>query len=334
MADSNEDKKRGKPPPAVVFAHKFFGSVKEPVFRLSEQNDQPCMSFKFGDSEVSLRFVGIKNEFKLEGTPDDEMLDFVGEGLKFVQGMKIGDEFPEELKTGRASWEVTDEHKQMAYQRLTMQLVSWVSGDEGVVKRPDELLQIADDPRVKERVNEAFAKAAEALGIDAEDRHKVIDLITVLADELSHIEALREMLERVKIIGEKLEELRSYYLTNLNILDIIGAITGLMDTAIKQLSSPIDQVDEQTGEILSVLKNIVPQIRFVRGIRDDLYRRLKAWEKTFNAWDDMIMRRSGDNEGLLRETYRFLAPRYMNTDDWVLFHQLQERDSMKTAMRW
>ena len=77
MADSNGDKKGGRPPPAVVFEHKFFGSVKEPVFRLSEQNDEPCMFFKFGDAEVSLQFSGIKNEFDLEGTPDEAMLDFV-----------------------------------------------------------------------------------------------------------------------------------------------------------------------------------------------------------------------------------------------------------------
>ena len=39
------------------------------MFRLSEQNDEPCMFFKFGDAEVSLQFSGIMSEFKLEGTP-------------------------------------------------------------------------------------------------------------------------------------------------------------------------------------------------------------------------------------------------------------------------
>ncbi|MCH8112989.1 MAG: hypothetical protein IH905_13725 [Proteobacteria bacterium] len=292
------------------------------------------MFFKFGDSEVSLQFSGIRNEFKLEGTPDEEMLEFVRESLKFVQVMQMGDEFPEELKTGRASWEVTKEHKQIAYQRLTMQLVSWLSGDEVVVTNPGELMKIADDPRTKERVKEAFTRAAEALGIDAEESYKVIDLITVLADELSHIEFLREMLAKVKVIGEKLEELRSYYLADRVILEIIEPMTGLMGTAIKELSSPIDQVDAQTGEILAVLKNIAPQVRFVRNMRDNLYRRLKAWDKIFEAWDNVIMSRSDNNEQVLRDTYRFLAPRYMKTDDWVLFSQLQESESMKSAMRW
>ena len=334
MADSNEDKKWGRPPPAVVFEHKFFASVKDPVFRLSEQNDEPCMYFKFGEAEVNLQFSGIKNEFKLIGTPDEVMLDFISESLKFVQSMEMGDEFPEELKTGRASWEVTEEHKKVAYQRLTMQLVSWLSGDEVVVTNPGELMQISEDPRTKERVKEAFKKAAEALGIDPEDSHKVIDLITVLADELSHIEALREMLERVKVIGEKLEELRGYYLADRVILDIIEPMVGLMNTALKELSSPIDQVDAQTGEILAVLKNIAPQVRFVRNMRDNLYRRLKAWDTLFDAWDNVIMSRSDNNEGVLRDTYRFLAPRFMKTDEWVLFSQLQEGKSMKSAMRW
>ena len=333
MADSNKDS-QGKPPPAVAFQHKFFGSVKDPVFRLSEQNQEPCMFFKFGDAEVSLQFPGIKNEFKLAGTPDEAMLDFVGKSLKFVQTMKMGDEFPEELKTGRASWEVTEEHKQIAYQRLTMQLVSWLSGDEMVVTNPDELLQISNDPRTKVRVKEAFKKAAQALGIDPEDSQKVVDLIMVLADELSHIEALREMLERVRVIGKKLGELHRYYLADRVILDIIEPLIGLMETAIRELSGPIDQVDAQTGEILAVLKNITPQVRFVRDMRDDLYRRLKAWDKLFEAWDDVIMSRSDDNEQLLRETYRFLAPRFMRTDEWVLYSQLQDGDQLKTEMRW
>ena len=89
-----------------------------------------------------------------------------------------------------------------------------------------------------------------------------------------------------------------------------------------------------TGEILAVLKNIAPQVRFVRNMRDNLYRRLKAWDKIFNAWDNVIMSRSDNNEVVLRDTYRFLAPRFMKTDDWVLYSQLQEGDTSKTAMRW
>ncbi len=328
------DEKETKVPTKISFEHKFFGSVKDPVFRLSEQTEEPCMYFKFGDSEVALPLPGIKTEFDLHETADGEMLDLVAECLKFVMSLEIGDQVPEELQTGRASWEVTDRHKSVAYQRLTMQLVSWLSGDEVVVTNPDELMQISEDPRTRERVNEAFTKAAKALGIEVEERHKVIDLIKVLADELSHIEALREMLERVKAIGEKLEEMRGLYGADRAILDTIEPITTLMKTAIQELSDPIDQVDAQTGEILAVLKNIAPQVRFVRSMRDDLYRRLKAWEKLFNEWDGAVISRSDHNESLLRETYRFLAPRFMKKDEWVLFSQLQIGRDMKTAMRW
>ena len=69
-------------------------------------------------------------------------------------------------------------------------------------------------------------------------------------------------------------------------------------------------------------------------MRDDLYRRLKAWDKIFESWEEVTMSRSDDNEGLLRETYRFLAPRFMKTDDWVLYSQLLESDKTTTTMRW
>ena len=88
MVDS-ADKEENTVPPKISFEHKFFGSVKDPVFRLSEQTEEPCMFFKFGDSEVALPLPGIKTEFDLHETADVAMLDLVEESLKFVISLEI-----------------------------------------------------------------------------------------------------------------------------------------------------------------------------------------------------------------------------------------------------
>ena len=129
-----------------------------------------------GGEEVILPLRGIRREFKIEEeTPDDEMLELVSNGLDYVKALMPGDDLPPELLTGEASWEISDTHSQVAKQRISMQLVSWMSGEENLISDPEQLIQIADDPGVKEKINNAFNQAAEK--IDADDANMVVDLI-------------------------------------------------------------------------------------------------------------------------------------------------------------
>ena len=67
----------------------------------------------------------------------------------------------------------------------------------------DALLQVADDPACKLQVQQAFAKAAETLGLPS--REAVIQLVEELARELAYIKALRDrLLRRVKAMAKKL----------------------------------------------------------------------------------------------------------------------------------
>ena len=96
-----------------------------------------------------------------------------------------------------------------------------------------------------------------------------------------------------------------------------------------------DQIDAQTGEIIAVLRNIGAQTKYIHQVRDDLYCRLIVWDEMFKLWKAQNASRSLQTEELLRKTYQFLAPRFMQEDKWVLFSQLQDKKGeMKTAMRW
>ncbi|MDA0664210.1 MAG: hypothetical protein O3B08_15420 [Proteobacteria bacterium] len=93
--------------------------------------------------------------------------------------------------------------------------------------------------------------------------------------------------------------------------------------------------DGQTGEIISVLKNIHSQKEYIRGVRDTLYRRMVAWDDLLRAWDRQSGMISADTPDLMRNTYRFLAPRYMQTDDWLLASRVQDTvDIAKVGSQW
>jgi hypothetical protein len=78
-----------------------------------------------GGEEVLLPVPGIRREFQIdEESADEEMLDLVSSGLDYVKVLMPGDDLPPELLTGEASWEISEQHRTIARQRISMQLVS------------------------------------------------------------------------------------------------------------------------------------------------------------------------------------------------------------------
>lgn len=321
----------------ISFEISFFTSVDGAYFRLSDLADEPVFVVDLGEgNEVSLPLPGIKMEFDLaEDSADSQMLDLVAEGLNYVKILRPGDQIPKEILTGEASWEVTKEHRIVAYQRLTLQLVTWLTGDEVAITNPDELIQIAEDPKTKEKVNEAFGEAAEQLGFGRDEKEKVIEIIESLAEEFAYIEALRDRHRNVIMMNEKIQGLRKLYAHEKSVFEIVDSVARLMLVAVKDYQNLLDQVDAQTGEIMSVLKNLDAQTKFIQTLRDDLYRRLVSWDEMFSIWKPASIIKSDTSESILRRTYRFLAPRFMQADDWTLLNQLLDNKmERKTEMVW
>ena len=319
----------------IRFEHKIFSSFEDILFRLSAQDNKPVMIVDMGGSEVALTLAGIKNEFKIaDATADGKMLNLIGDALDFVKALKPGDKLPKEVLTGEPSWEISERHLEIAKQRLNMQLVTWLSGGETLITDPEALLQIAEDPTTKDKVNNAFSEAAQQLGFGS-DREKVIELIEKLARELAHIEALRDMYARVVEISDKVQTLRKLYSRERSVFDIADRVARLMKLATDGFEDTFTQTDANTGEIMSVLKNIDAQVSYIRKSRDLLYRQLRAWDETFEMWERTPAQQSHKVPDVLRETYRFLAPRYMPVDEWKLFTKLSEQqEETKSAMTW
>ena len=244
---------------------KFFTAVEGSYFRKSEHTNEPVFVMNLGGEEVILPLRGIRREFKIEEeTPDDEMLELVSNGLDYVKALTPGDDLPPELLTGEASWEISDTHRQVAKQRVSMQLVSWMSGEENLISDPEQLIQIADDPGVKEKINKAFNQAGEE--IDAGDANMVVDLIEELAKELAYFETLREQFRGVLQMQEKIWSLRDAAAKHRSILDTATSVGKLLAIAVEEFGEEFGMADGQTGEIISVLNNIGMQKDYIRSV--------------------------------------------------------------------
>lgn len=310
-------------PTTVSFQHPFFAAVGESQFRISDHTRAPAMLIHFGEGEAALAFPGIRRELHLaDDAPDARMLDAVAAALRFVNVLKIGDPLPAEVLSGEASWDIEDRHRDIALARLTMQLVTWSSGDETAITDADALSQVADDPATRAKAEKAALAAADRLAIADQE---VKATLRVLAEELAYIEALREKFAGIRRMEAKLDVLRRRFATERSVLEIADAVRRLMTIAVKRLGHLFEQIDAQTGEIVGMLKNPKAQESYIRGKRDELYCRMVAWRDILARWEKCDAKPTEGNVALLRETYRFLAPRFMPAQQWVLASQLLQR---------
>lgn len=318
--------------PAVVeLGHSFFKVFSGVYFRSTTPPDeQPVFCGTLGDQEVSLPLGGIVRELSLEEeNPLRIMLDTIGKSLKYVTALRPGDEIPAEVLTGEASWEAGANHLEIAHQRLTMQLVSWVSGQESTIIDPRELQILFDDPSTKQNISKAFAQAAEQLGVAG--RNEVANLVEDFAIELSYVEALRERYIQIRDLFKKLTVLRKSHQDQHGIFEELDSVIRLMNKPVVDFQASFDRIDAQTSEIMTVLSKLDVQREYVRELRDELYVRFEAWQKIIEQWRgfDPLYPQDFNIANALFDLYRFLAQRYMTPDEWVLMTVLEESDGQK-----
>lgn len=338
--EAKSDKKAGAGADGgiVHFEHKFFASFEDLYFRLTDTGEAVAV-LKLASNEAVLGFDGIRREFSLtDESPDGRMLNQLAEALQFVRGLRIGDPLPKEILTREASWEPSDRHLRIARQRLTMQLVTWLTGNEHIFTSAEELMQIAEDPQVKKNVSLAFSEAAEALGLGRDRREQVVEYIETLAKELAYIEAERDIYAEIKRNDDKVQGLRRLYSSDRGVIETTDQVARLYQRAMKVFQDYFDQVDAQTGEILAMLKNIDNQIEYIRQVRDELHRRLLPWEDIIPVWKTVFVVKSEENIVRIRDLYQFLAPRFMQVNEWVLvtkrgFEQGKKKP-LGGVMRW
>lgn len=318
-------------PEVVELEHNFFKVFNDPYFRKSAPPDEkPVFCATLGDQEVSLPLGGIVRELDLdEGDPLRTMLETIRKSLRFVTVLRPGDEVPAEVRTGEASWKPSPDHLEIARQRLTMQLVTWVSGRETMITDPLKLQQMFDDPATKQKVSDAFAEAAQQL--EVADKDEVANMIDGCAAELSYVEALRERYVKIRDLFKKLSVLRQSHHGQFGIIDEIDPVIRLMNKPVADFKTSFDRIDARTGDIMTVLSKLDVQREHIRELRDELHVRFEAWQEILEQWRgfDPLYPQDFNIANALRDLYPFLAQRYMDPDEWVLMTPLKESDDQK-----
>lgn len=326
QADGQAPDDAGSPAPAAPaapmrdthfdFQHRVF-SLPGAYFHTDEATKQPVLHIILGDLRASLPFKTLRESFDIpEDGHDVKLLGIVAKGLAFVKQIRPGEQIPGELLDGRASWSVEDRHRAIAKGRLTVQLVSWITGSEMIVVDMEELEQVVEDPQTKTRLKNAFAELGAKLGIQGDSEQYLTDRIDDLTQELSYIEALRERFKAIQTISANLNKATQIYRTDRNFCSEIARMQGLIRKPLKEYDAIFEQADAQTGEIFGALKSFDSTVQFIRKIRDELRARLLEWEELLQAWEGVPIERSQQLEQLQKTTYRFLANRFMESSVW------------------
>ncbi len=308
-------------PTHCSFEHPGFAALQRPTFRLTEGDKVPALAIDLDGSRALLPMSAVIKLFELSPeSKDGRMLGLVASALRFVVCIQIGDKLPTEVLSGEASWMPSAYHSQIASARIQLQLVNWIGGARNGDGQPitsEMLVASADDPAIRNKVQEALRRAADELGVQGGPA--VAALIEELSIEIAYIEALRErLLDRVQAALRRLLRLAqgSGQLSSTR-RETLFQVTRLVGVGLAEIVSRFDQVDAQTGEILPALRNLEQQRNFLRPNRDWLYCTQLAWDAELQEWEALKPNEAGERAWkLVDRLYRFLAPRFMAVQEW------------------
>ncbi len=317
MAEAEASDENGDVSPSTHFAfeHKIFG-VKGAHFKLTHDTKEAALFVELGEMKGAIPIRSICQEFGIDkDSTDAELLNTISSSLKFVREIHPNDSIPTEILDGSASWCIEEIHKQVARGRITMQLISWLAGSEEIITNMGELEAIANDPSTKEKVQNAFKEIAAKLGITKDD---VVEKVDDVIRELAYIEALRDHYSHIKKISNNIDRLRTVYKRDRGMIEDLSRIYALIEPVINGFDSTFDEMDAQTCEVLTILKNYAPTIEHIRRIRDDLHQRFMIWDDMIEGWKNLSAEEDPLVERQLKVTYRFLAQNFIQAQTWRL----------------
>ena len=296
--------------------HRGFVMLGDVVFQRSETDGVPVALVPLGGRPASIPLDALRRELGIEDDSEDgRMLGMVAEALDYVVGLRPGDKLPAEVLTGEASWEPQHGHIAIARSLLRKAVLAWAREDDAGVDLTPVLGRLAEP-----------VGQADADGVAAR--------IEELAGELAYIEALREgLLRRVQMLSFRLKALAKGSSQAVR-FDALVQSRRLVTTALSRLTDRFAEVEAQTGEIVPALRNLDAQRTFIRSNRDWLHRSRLAWEKLLRRWESVPEAATEAAWELLPETYHFLAPRFMSTQEWRSSEKKREKPKQHAVLTW
>jgi hypothetical protein len=299
------------------FENRVF-AVEGAVFRKTSSGEV-ALYVSMGDTVGAVPIKQLRSVFEIEAESEDEkLLEYAIDGLDYVREIHPGDSVPLEVLTGEASWMVDEKYLFAAKARITMQLIAWLTKEELESSDPKSFLERADDPETKKLVQQAFSEVAESLGYGKEKREDVVQLVDRFAQEMSYIEALRDQLGQILEIAKKLKELYKVNRSDSNLGEAITRCNTLLEKPVRTLFKKFPALDDEVGDVLNTLRYYDAKVELVRKVRDELRQVYLMWEDLMAVWAECDTTNPTEAEHVIRETYRFAAKHFVQTDNWSL----------------
>lgn len=296
------------------FTHQAF---RAPDARFLLGSDgQACMALKLGTLDALVPLTSLVKEFDLAGTADGALLELVVSGLKFVKVIRPGDSIPREILDGTASWSVSEENLETARGRLTLQLYSFLGGQERVLTDAVEIMQMVDDPGVKTRIGNGIGTILDRLGLGPDRAPQIDATLDRFARDLAYIVALRERAGAVTRLLDKVAALRRVYRRDRTVDEELIRVNNLLQKPITRFSKFFAEIDGHTGEVLGILANVDQHLAYVREARDRLHLQLMKWDDLLASWEALALDISSATEGAIRKLYQFLAQNFLVESSW------------------
>jgi hypothetical protein len=298
-----------------VFEHKVF-EVPNVFFALTEDR-KPAMHIDYGDLRAAIELRAVRRGFSIVPySSDDAMLGVVEGSLRFVRKIRPNDSIPREVLDGTASWAIDDSHHQTAHSRLTLQLASWMTGKSAAKLGREQIKALARNPDVVSRVQGAVSEIVQKVGLEAHEKHVIVDRIEAFAREFSYVEAIRERFEGARSISHKVAKLLALYKTDRFVGDNLTRVAALMAGPFKAFDAMFAGADAMVADIIGICQHFDERVAALRVVRDDLFELYLLWEPILERWQNQQAIKSKPTEESIRLLFQFLARHYPQNNTW------------------
>jgi hypothetical protein len=301
-----------------LFQHKVF-SIPRAYFALARDTRDPTYYVPLGDIQGVLSLPQLVSGFDImPGSADAKLLEVVEKGLAYVKRIQPGDSIPRELLDGTASWTVDEKDRMLAESRMRVQLVTWLAGKEVGPTDPAEILKLANDPSIRDRVQEAAGELAQCLGMGDARATEILFRVERLVRELSYIEALRDRFASIKMIGMKLIQLGSAYGPDRGFAQDISRVVTLIKKPLGEYDAMFRKIDTRTAKILDMVREHDGYVEAIRQARDDIHKRFMLWDDLIPQWQALAVEAGSAAETLVGTTYRLVVRHFPQDQGWNL----------------
>ncbi len=303
------------------FNHPYFEVNEGGYFKLDPADRRPVYMVNLGDQTGMVSMQAVRKVLLLDHAENDiAMLDRVGEALRFVPEIHLGDGLPSEIFDGEASWEIEEHHCKIADRRVVAAMVKWSEGWEGQITELGALQQFTEEYVNQEKVARALKRLDKTVGQESHGLSRIQPVLERLTKELSYIEALRETVEQVRRIGKILEYIRRVGGVRAGDTEDVTAVLRLFKPMMATLDERLASVDDQVTDFLAAVSEHETLYKHIQEVRDELRFELSNWEGLLAQWRDISPKNVdlADFAPKVADLYRFLAPWYSPVDEWEL----------------